>query len=134
MNIEEIQTQFNKVILHSQDYDEVNTDVLFERWYNAKRWFIERNNGELIFEIPDVTFELDTVEKKRKISSFIEYVAEFNGQLAEFLFCNVENFYNNRTTEDFQTRNGKVVPKGMKISRAFRFFEEDKEKIDHLLL
>ena len=45
-----IQEKFDKVILHSQGYDEVNTDALFNKWYENKKWFIEANNGELIFE------------------------------------------------------------------------------------
>ena len=44
-NKKEIQEQFNKVIKYSQNLDEVNSDDLFDRWFEAKRDFIELFGG-----------------------------------------------------------------------------------------
>lgn len=128
---DEIQTKFDKVILHSQDYDEVNTDALFHKWYENKSWFLRITNGQLIYEVPTpVSFDLDEDEKKRRIGNFIETVSADNYWLADFLLKNSQSFYDNKVLNDYVSESGKVIPKGMKISRAFKFFETDKEKID----
>lgn len=130
-DIKEIQEQFNKVILHSQDYPEVKTDKLFEKWYENKKWFIEANDGKLIFEFPErVSFDLDEDEKMRRVGAFIEEISSYNVKLARFLSYFRHDFYKNSTTEDYSITDEKKVPKGMKISRAIKFFEEDSFLLD----
>ena len=58
-------------LFYSQGYDEVNTDALFNKWYENKKWFIEANGGELIFEYPEIIkFEFDE-EKMRRTNYWI---------------------------------------------------------------
>ena len=53
---EEIKAQFKKVIEYSQNITDINVDVLFEEWKNAKKDFINLMNGELIYERPEPIF------------------------------------------------------------------------------
>ena len=127
LSIEEIQTKFNEVILYSQNYDEVNTDKLFEKWYASKKWFLDLNDGNPIYEVPEkVSFEIDDGERERRVINFVEQVQYLNHDLARFISYNLRNFYDNITVEEYK-RDGFKVPKGMKISRAFKLFEKDKE-------
>ena len=47
---QKIQEQFNRVIAYSQNgIDNPKTDDLFENWYAAKRHFITKMDGQLIY-------------------------------------------------------------------------------------
>ena len=129
-NKKEIQEQFNKVIKYSQNLDEVNSDDLFDRWFEAKRDFIESFGGNLIVELPKkVTFDLTEKEKRKRIEDFLTMVDYNygNGELAQFIDIQKEGFYQNEVISEFYTGDTKI-PKGMKLLKAFKFFVKD-EKI-----
>ena len=66
-SIHTIKQQFNRVISHSQEFSKVDSTALFDRWYEAKKPFIDAWGGKLIYEAPvPVTFELSKEEKERK--------------------------------------------------------------------
>ena len=130
-DIEEIQSQFDKVIIHSQNYYMVNSNPLFAKWEENKRWFIEANGGNLIYEYPEpISFEIDEKEKMSRIDSFIHYLANFNDKIAEFIYANRFSFYDNITKEEYKYGDKIIIPKGMKITRAMKFFERDKNLLD----
>ena len=105
LDIEEIQTQFNKVILHSQNYDEVNTDRLFEKWYASKKWFIDAIGGKLIYEVPEkISFEIDNNERERRVAAFVDEISIMNSYLARFVHFNRDNFYENTPLKYFQLK------------------------------
>lgn len=135
---EKIQEQFNAVITYSQNILEPNTDELFEDWFKAKRHFIDIFDGRLIVEVPvKVSFTLDEKAKTEKLNDFIEevYTTYNNEPLGEFLEREAAGFYSNTVVEDYyfetDTKQG-TVSKGMKLLRAFKFFEEDEKTLKNI--
>jgi len=131
----DIQEQFNKVIAYSQDFSEVHSDDLFEKWYNNKQYFIEKFGG-LIWESPEpVSFHLLSEDKERKLDNFINSVVLYrydNYALARFLREERDGFFDNVTLVEYRTDDGEVIPKGMKLLRAFKFFETNERTLDDL--
>ena len=128
--MDKLQEDFNKVIEFSQDITGINTDELFSQWKEAKKDFIKYFGGKLIYEWPEkVTFELDIEEKNKKVSDLISYVADYNINLAEFIKFNMDNFYENLVNDNYSSPSGIPISKGMRLLKAFKFFEEDKEKL-----
>lgn len=135
MIYEDIKKQFNRVISYSQEIDNPNTDELFEKWYEAKKEFIENMfDGNLIFDFPGtVSFELDKEDKDKKISGFIDLITYKYDmpELADFIADNWDGFFTNNVIKE-TNYNGNKIPKGMKLLRAFKFFTNDKELLNEL--
>jgi hypothetical protein len=138
--IRKIQEQFELVIHYSQEIPKVpgqrfvNTDSLFEEWLEAKRDFIEAFGGKLIVELPGkVTFELSQEEKIKRVKDFLTAVDcnYDNPDLARFIDIQKSGFYENKVVEDFEY-NGEKIPKGMKVIKAFKFFEKNPKKLENL--
>ena len=138
--IRKIQEQFELVIHYSQEIPKVpgqrfvNTDSLFEEWLEAKRDFIEAFGGKLIVELPGkVTFELSQEEKIKRVKDFLTTVDcnYENPDLARFIDIQKEGFYENKVIEDFEYC-GEKIPKGMKVIKAFKFFEKNPKKLEDL--
>lgn len=138
--IRKIQEQFELVIHYSQEISKVpgqrfvNTDSLFEEWLEAKRDFIEAFGGKLIVELPGkVTFELSQEEKIKRVKDFLTAVDcnYENPDLARFIDIQKEGFYENKVIEDFEYC-GEKIPKGMKVIKAFKFFEKNPKKLEDL--
>lgn len=127
-NIEQIKAQFNQVIEYSQNFT-VNSDILFEEWFEAKRDFIENWHGQLILEIPyKVCFELSQKDKDSRLDDFINTVANTfdNEYLAQFIEDNRKGFFQNRVVLPWANKYiGVDVPEGMKLLKAFKYFEDD---------
>lgn len=134
LNSAEIQEQVNKVIAYSQDIENPKIDKLIADWLAAKRDFIEAMGGEPIFEWPDpVSLELGPKEKLLRIDDFINMVDNRwrNGDLANFVEANRSGFFSNQVIEEYPY-NGIVIPKGMKLLKAFKFFEEDSKALNDI--
>lgn len=138
--IKKIQEQFELVIHYSQEIPKVpgqrfvNTDSLFEEWLEAKRDFIEAFGGKLIVGLPGkVTFELSQEEKIKRVKDFLTAVDcnYDNPDLARFIDIQKSGFYENKVVEDFEY-NGEKIPKGMKVIKAFKFFEKNPKKLENL--
>ena len=125
---EDIKEQFREVIIHSQGIPNPQVDSLFARWEKAKKKFIDRFDG-LIYEWPEpVEFTLDEKEKKSRALEFASVVHDSfnNPDLAGFIDANVEGFFDNKIVN---ASDYKEVPSGMKLIKAFKFFESDKKKL-----
>lgn len=132
MEYEKIQEQFDRVISYSQGIPMPRTDKLFQEWKDAKSRFIKAFGDKLIYEVPvKVHFSLDDNEKKNRLNEFIDIVDSTfdNGRLASFLDDNVDSFFNNTVSVEYD-RYGIKIPKGMKLIKAFKFFEEDKNTLE----
>lgn len=126
-DIDGIKSQFKSVITYSQGIFNPQVDSLFAMWEKAKAPFIERFGG-LIYEWPEpVEFILDPMEKKRKALEFIECVScTFdNIPLADFLDSNIDTFFENKVSKS----ENKDIPEGMKLIKAFKFFESNKQAL-----
>ena len=124
-----------RVIQHTQHIDSPRIDNLLHKWHEAKENIIVNMfDGKLIYTHPEkITFELDEAEKDRRINDFIEFVyyTYHNEDLADFLSSNKDGFFANQVLKDWDTPKGKV-PKGMKLVKSFKFFEEDKVSLEKL--
>ena len=129
----DVQEQFNKVISYSQGIPQPETDKLFADWLEGKRDFIEAFGGQLIYEWPEkVSFELGSREKSLRLDDFIGVLENRyeNYDLAEFVRANREGFFSNQVVEPYTTSKGDTIPKGMKLLRAFKFFESDANALE----
>lgn len=125
-----IQKDFNKIIEYSQEIENINTDDLFAKWEKAKKDFINYFGGKLIYEWPQkISFELDESEKIKKVKDLIETITPMNNDLAIFISKNSNSFYKNLVQEDYLVNSDIKIPKGMKLLKAFKFFEPNKEKL-----
>lgn len=133
--IDEIKEQFKKVISYSQGIENPVVDDLFEKWLEGKRDFIEAMGGKLIYEFPkNVFFELNKHDKEIKVDDFANLVEQnySNPGLADFISSQREGFFTNRVINSIVTDNGDKIPKDMKLLKAFKFFESNKEALEAL--
>lgn len=123
---EDIKEQFKQVIQWSQRIPNPQVDTLFNDWFISKKRFIDMFGG-LIYECPDVIeFTLNEQTQKERAIQFSDFVySSFeNEELSIFIDKNVDGFFENRVVE-----GDEVVPKGMKLIKAFKYFEKDKKKL-----
>ena len=119
----DIKEQFKSVISYSQDIPDPDVDYLFEMWENNKRRFIKRFGG-LIYEHPTpIEFTLDESQKKEKVMGFAAAVSDIynNQELATFIDENLDTFFDNKVSKNL----GKDIPEGMKLLKAFKYFEKN---------
>lgn len=124
-----VQNDFNRVITYSQGYSvDLNTTTLLKNWYDAKKRFIDAMGGKLIYETQEtVNFELSQKEQYKKVSNFRDTLNDVyhNPELAAFLMKQKNGFFSNAVVEEYTTNGGTKIPKGMKLVKAFKFFESD---------
>ena len=126
-NIEELTEQVKSVISFSQGIPDPKVEPLMNRWVKAKSKFIEYFGG-LIYEWPEpIEFILDPKEKRVKAMEFIDYIHRTfeNDELADFLDLNIDTFFDNKVSN----AGNKNVPEGMKLIKAFKFFEKNKQAL-----
>lgn len=142
---EKIKEKFKEVIAYSQcGIPDPKVDDLFNRWLEAKRDFIEAWDGQLIYEWPEkVSFELSQKEKNRKLDEFIDRISYHyaNSPLADFIAARRDDFFSNLLTERYviptdycddvynnitSQLKGSYIPSGMKMVKAFKYFEDGK--------
>ena len=127
VNRDEIKELVCRVVGYSQDIPQPQVDELLDNWLEAKRDFIELFGGELIYEYPEkVAFEIGPREKSLRVNDFIQLVRTTYGNdaLADFIDANKEGFFTNKVLHNYSDENISVN-QGMKLLRAFKFFEED---------
>lgn len=128
---EHIKQQFKEVIQCSQGIENPKLDILFNEWEVNKSKFIERFGG-LIYEWPEpIEFSLDPKEKKNKAIQFTDIIndAYQNEELSRFLDANINSFFDNVVENNIERSD---IPKGMKLIKAFKFFEKDKEVLANM--
>lgn len=130
---DEIQEQFNKVIIASQGIQEPKTDRLFDVWQKNKQPFIDALGGKLIYEIPEtVTFDLSEKGRHDRVSNFISQVFSYwnNEELSYFIESQEDGFFKNLTISDYTTNKGVKIKAGSKLVKAFKhFFEKDSRSL-----
>lgn len=121
---EDIKQQFKSVISYSQNIPDPKVDVLFREWETNKEKFINRFGG-LIYEWSEpIEFTLDDTQKRQRAMEFATTVSDtFNNPvLAEFIDENLDSFFDNKVSNSL----GDKVPVGMKLLKAFKYFEPNK--------
>ena len=133
-DLNELKQQVKRVIEHSQGIDNPRVDDLIDGWCEAKRDIIEAFGGKLIVEVPEpVTFHLDLKTRTTNFNSFVSDINTVfrNYPLVDFLNKNQGGFYDN-IVENTYEHDGIKVPKGMKLVKAFKFFEKDERVLTSL--
>lgn len=129
-DLNEIQKQFNEVIAYSQDIDNPKTDELFSKWLEAKSHYIALFGGDLIYETEiERSYNLDPQAQKKKISRLLDAIYEdprVSDELGVFIERFRDRFFEKTTDYEFHCLNGDVIPKGMKIIKAFNHFISNK--------
>ena len=134
INRETIKQQVSAVLGYSQDIPEPQVDELIDTWQEAKRDFIELFNGELICEFPrEVSFEIGPKEKMLRVQDFISLVRNTYGNdaLADFIEMNKEGFFSNKVMNNYEHETITIM-QGMKLLKAFKFFEDDAVTLNKL--
>lgn len=126
IDIEALKTQVTQVISYSQNIPNPQVDVLIERWYRQKQRFIEMFGGQLIVELGEVEFHLSPQMRDNRINDFIDRLVNNyqHEELAKFVSDNRNGFFDNRVIKDYQK-----IPRGMKLIRAFRYFESENKAL-----
>lgn len=122
---EDIKQQFKSVISYSQNIPDPKVDVLFREWETNKEKFINRFGG-LIYEWSEpIEFTLDDAQKRQRAMEFATTVSDTfnNPNLAEFIDENLDGFFDNKV---IKTCGEKGIPTGMKLLKAFKYFESNK--------
>ena len=122
---EDIKQQFKSVISYSQNIPDPKIDVLFREWETNKEKFINRFGG-LIYEWSEpIEFTLDDAQKRQRAMEFATTVSDtFNNPvLAEFIDENLDGFFENKVVK---TVPNSEIPQGMKLLKAFKYFEPNK--------
>lgn len=128
-NVESIKEKFKQVISYSQHIENPKVDILFDKWLIAKKKFIDEMDGKLIYEFPKkVSFLLDQKERNSRLDDFISKIEKRwkNYDLASFISATKEGFFDNIVPFDYSYDENTKINKGMKLIKAFKFFEKDK--------
>lgn len=132
----QLKEQFNSVIKYSQNYlpfgpEGPHTDELFERWAQNKEQLYHLLGDKLIYETGEiVSFELGSDAKNRTISNFRDWlVCNFSYyDLSDFIGYESEGFFSNTVVKPFRY-NSEIIPEGMKILKAFKYFIQDEQAL-----
>lgn len=138
-DLDEIKKQTEEVIRWSQGFSQyvplTSVGSIIDKWLVSKKYFIEKMNGNLIYELPQaVSFELDDNSKRRRIETFAEIVENHYGNYGLSYFLSSlrpEDFYNNKTSDEYYC-DGICIPSNFKVVKAFKFFVDDKALLHKL--
>jgi hypothetical protein len=138
IDLEDIQKKVSKVISFSQGISYPEVRPLLDRWYDAKQEFINLFDSQLIYEIGHIQVNLTEEEKKEKVNKFVKDIqdnlslyTDYSDELIDFIENNKDNFFTNIVESPF--KQGDIyIPAGIKITKAFKFFFDDKEKLDKI--
>ena len=85
-------------------------------------------NGKYIYEYGEISLHLSETAKNDKISNFADRVAfrYNNPDLGVFIRYNTESFFDNRVTKTYGNID---VPIGMKLLKAFKYYENNVETL-----
>jgi hypothetical protein len=69
-----------------------------------------------------------------RVNEFIESVSMTwrNNELACFIDENKDGFFSNVVVESFTAPGGGKIPKGMKLVKAFKYFEDDRITLEEI--
>ena len=134
-DMKEVQTQVEKVLKFSQDLMFTpEIDKLMQKWFQAKSDIIECFDGNLIYEAGPMTFTLGKEERYDKISEFMGRCERVynNPDLSWFLYMNRDSFFDNVVEHSYIMPQGDIIPEGMKLLKAFKYFENDESTLKAL--
>ena len=132
MRYNEIANQVKQVIQYSQNFNNVNVEDLMNKWEEAKSDFIRYFGGKLIYETSEkISVTINEEDQEEEIRDLLSQICEilYAPELAEFIMENKETFFDNITSKSYKI-NGKKIPTGIKITKAFKYFVSDPIMLD----
>lgn len=133
-----LKSDVEKIIQYSQDLDvTLDATELLNKWAVSKEKYIKLFGGKNIYEVGDVTACLSDDQKWDNLSKFRDDIYRTLSYPEDVNTCNfIKNLglsvYTNILPTDYTLPDGKNIPAGMKISKALKFFIEDKELLDRI--
>ena len=130
---DEVWDDVETVIRYSQDYYEgmsLDLTELRTKWEQNKREIIEAFGGQLMLESPEpVIFRLGPSDKEHEVLEFCQWIERryHNTDLADFIWQERSTFFDNKVEYPDLLRH---INAGMKITKAFRYFENNKEILE----
>lgn len=108
----------------------INLAELKVKWEQNKHDIIETFGHKLMIESSQpVTFRLGPSDKEHEVLEFCRWIERryHNDDLSDFVWRERGAFFDNRVENPDPSRH---ITVGMKITKAFRYFEEDKESLE----
>lgn len=130
--LKEIAKDVAEVIEYSQGIYPDKVSELVLKSFHAKRKFIKKFGG-LIYQYPEeITIDLDSADRDYEFENLLSWIvecsnAEKRNEIVSFLLFFKDSFFDNKVTEDYECKNGTVIPAGMKLLKALKYFESDKD-------
>lgn len=129
--IRDIKPSVEAVLRFSQNLDKTDgVDKILTQWYQAKKRYISEWKGSLIYDAGFVEFELSLEEKEKRLNELIDSIEyQYDNPSLAFFIDNVrKDFFDNQLSESFLCPYTHItVPKGMKIIKAFKYFEDNED-------
>ena len=124
---DKLKEQVKEVIAYSQnlDIEKLNIDKIMEDWKeNKKRFYSFFPNEELIYQSKTpITVSVSENDKEAELENLKDSIYWYFNlkDLGDFISAVKDDFYSNILTSDYRYNNI-IIPKGMKIIKAFKYF------------
>ena len=136
---DELKDNFKKVISFSQNvpYDYLKVDNIFNKWAENKEKIFHLLGDQLIKNCGKIKINLPDKMREDKLSNFLDYLYNHTYSIYKstlITLCDplISDVYNNKIKIDIPLDDGRVIPKGMKLNRAFGYFIQDKNLLTHI--
>ena len=134
----EIWEDVESVIRYSQEYCEdmsIDLTELRVKWEQNKKKWLDMWGGPML-EIPQpITFSLNQRSKEKEIFEFCDWLERKYRvyDLSDFVWAVRQSFFKNKVPNTY-TEDGypKEIKAGMKITKAFKYFIDDKDKLEEI--
>lgn len=134
----EIWEDVESVIRYSQEYCEdmsIDLTELRTKWEQNKKKWLDMWGGPILEMPQPITFSLNQETKDKEVLEFCDWLERkyrvYN--LSDFVWAVRQSFFKNKVPA---TCNWDYYPKeikaGMKITKAFKYFIEDKDKLEEI--
>ena len=130
--LREIANDVANVIEYSQGIYPDKVSELVLKSFHAKRKFIKKFGG-LIYQYPEeITVDLNPVDRDYEFENLMLWIREYSNaercdEIMSFLLFFRDSFFDNKVTEDYKCEDGTIIPAGMKLLKALKYFESDKD-------
>ena len=130
--LREIANDVANVIEYSQGIYPDKVSELVLKSFHAKRKFIKKFGG-LIYQYPEeITVDLNPIDRDYEFENLMLWIREYSNaercdEIMSFLLFFRDSFFDNKVTEDYKCEDGTIIPAGMKLLKALKYFESDKD-------
>lgn len=140
IDLEKLTKEVEEVVSYSQKLDSVNMKHHLEIWQHNKEYFYHCFGDKLIYKTnEDITVMMPIEEQNEKIESILNSFSKslFNYPIAyKFLLDMSPYFFKNVVTNynpaNYGIKNAFKVTPNMKITKALKYFIDDKETLDKI--